>query len=135
MTTQFLTDRSPSKPDCYQSLSHASLALFAFCIAVSATTVRPVHAQTSTCADAVNAALAEWHSIGFSEPSKPGQSIVRGTDGHHLTAGQYYYLRGQLSGAVQACQAGRDTDAMQKIQIVRNTLGRSGPKASEYATE
>jgi hypothetical protein len=135
MTTQSHADRRPSMADRYRFLHHASLIVFVFCLAVSVTPVRPAHAQPSPCTNALNAALAEWHSIGFSEPSKPGQSVVRGTDGHHLTAGQYYYLRGQLSGAVQACQAGRDADAMQKLQVVRNTLDRSGPKASEFATE
>jgi hypothetical protein len=74
------------------------------------------------CTVALEQLMSQWNSIGFQEPSKPAQQIVAGRHGFSTTGGQFNYLRGQIRVAARDCEAGRDADALQRINTVRGIL-------------
>jgi hypothetical protein len=76
------------------------------------------------CGVALDGLMARWHTIGFAEPSKPGQQIVAGRNGTSISGGQFSYMRQQIRAAGQDCDAGRDADALRHIETVSGILDR-----------
>jgi hypothetical protein len=67
----------------------------------------------------------EWNAISFAPPSKPGQTIVAGKEGHVTSGGQFNYMTGLIRQAHAECDRGDTASAMQDITIVRDRLERS----------
>lgn len=79
-----------------------------------------------SCAAALDALMSEWQSIGFVEPSKPGQMIVSSRRGYATNGGQFSYMRQQIRAAARDCAAGDNADALAHIGQVRRILDRTG---------
>ena len=80
-----------------------------------------------TCGDQLNALLSDWHAIGYLEPSKPAQAIVRGGHGYVATGGEVLFMRNQIRLASADCKEGRVDSAIHRIDNVRDMLSRQGP--------
>jgi hypothetical protein len=102
----------------------AAFAVFAYFVAHDA----PAQANVSdqTCQSALNSVISQWNQIGFEMPSKPGQAVVSGKDGHTLTGGQYGYIEGQLRVARKECDRGDSQSSLQHLSVVRDMIDRSG---------
>jgi hypothetical protein len=78
-----------------------------------------------SCTIALDSLMAEWQSIGFAEPSKPGQMVVTGQHGNTTTGGQFNYMRRQISAGARDCAAGRDADALSHFNTVHGILAHT----------
>jgi hypothetical protein len=79
----------------------------------------------NSCQGELASLANEWNAISFSPPSKPGQTIVAGKDGHVTSGGQFNYMTGLIRQARAECDRGDTASAMQDITIVRDRLDRS----------
>lgn len=102
----------------------AAVAMFA----IAATTA---NAQSSGASDlsrpgssatALQELFADWDRIGFSAPSKPGQSRVYGRGGYVTSGPGYNTMVTLLRIAAADSRAGHDEEALEKIAKVRNLL-------------
>ena len=85
---------------------------------------------TGSCQVALSALASEWNNIAFAPPSKPGQAVVAGRDGHVTSGAQFNFMAGQIRLAHVACSRGDDASAMQNIAVVRDILDRSNRRNS-----
>jgi hypothetical protein len=111
------------------------LRLFCFCVVL---VLGGMNGQTALAAQAPSAAAAScrvalgelagtWTAIAFPLPSKPGQAVVRGRDGHSTTGAQFFYMVGQIRQAHRECGRGDTEAAKEHIVTVRNLLAAARP--------
>jgi hypothetical protein len=79
----------------------------------------------NSCEGALASLVNEWNAISFAPPSKPGQAIVAGKDGHVTSGGQFNYMTGLIRQARAECDRGDAAAAMQDIAVVHDRLDRS----------
>jgi hypothetical protein len=109
----------------------SKITVLVFCTAISSSGVfgQSAAAQTTiadnSCRGALISLLNEWSAISFPPPSKPGQAIVTGKDGHVTSGGQFNYMTGLMRQARAECDRGDSASAMQDIAVVRDRLNRS----------
>jgi hypothetical protein len=82
---------------------------------------------SNSCQGAVTSLVNEWNAISFAPPSKPGQAIVAGKDGHVTSGGQFNYMTGLIRQARLECDRGDAASAMEHIAVVQDRLDRSRP--------
>jgi hypothetical protein len=102
----------------------AAIAMFAMAgITANAQSSRsPDHVLPGSSAVAQQELYADWDRIGFSAPSKPGQSRVYGRGGYVTNGPGYNTMATLMRIAATDSQAGRDQEALEKIAKVRNLL-------------
>jgi hypothetical protein len=102
------------------------LLILPFSLALSGVGHHAAQAQSITpapsCVVALDSLMSEWRSIDFAEPNKPTQMIVAGRHGYTTTGGQFNFMRTQIRAGARDCEAGRDADALQHINLVREIL-------------
>jgi hypothetical protein len=81
----------------------------------------------NSCQGALTSLVNEWNAISFAPPSKPGQAIVAGKDGHVTSGGQFNYMTGLIRQARLECDRGDAASAMEHIAVVQDRLERSRP--------
>jgi hypothetical protein len=79
----------------------------------------------NSCQGELASLASEWNAVSFEPPSKPGQAIVAGKDGHVTSGGQFNYMTGLIRQAHAECDRGDASSALQDIAIVRDRLDRS----------
>src|ERR1700733_3111865 len=105
--------------------------VFALCFATSSSGVfgQSAIAQTTiseaSCRGALSTLLNGWSASSFPPPSKPGQALVVGKDGHITSAGQFNYMTGLIRQARIECDRGDTASAMQNVAAVQDALDRS----------
>lgn len=78
-----------------------------------------------TCNARLNALSAEWDATGYAPPSKPAAARVVGRNGREITGGQYTFIQNQIRSAAQACRAGDERLAAQRIDYAGNLIART----------
>jgi hypothetical protein len=81
----------------------------------------------NSCQVALTSLVNEWNAVSFAPPSKPGQAIVAGKDGHVTSAGQFAYMTGLIRQARLECDRGDTASAIEHIAVVQDRLDRSRP--------
>jgi hypothetical protein len=102
----------------------AAIAMFAMAgMTANAQSLRsPDHVLPDSSAVALHELYADWDRIGFSAPSKPGQSRVYGRGGFVTSGPGYNSMATLMRIAAADSHAGRDQDALEKITKVRDLL-------------
>jgi hypothetical protein len=95
-------------------------------VLAGSTSAQPTLAGNS-CQGAVTSLVNEWNAISFEPPSKPGQAIVTGKDGHVTSGGQFNYMTGLIRQARMECDRGDAASAIEHIAVVHDRLDRSRP--------
>jgi hypothetical protein len=78
-----------------------------------------------SCAAALDSLMSEWRAIDFAQPGKPAQMVVAGRHGYTTSGGQFNYMVGQIRAGARDCEAGRDMEALARINTVHDILGRA----------
>jgi hypothetical protein len=105
--------------------------LFAAAAAFVVTIAGPASAQPSPAspgdasAKALSALLADWDRIGFDTPSKPMQYRVYGRDGSVIDGPGYNAVVFLIRSAIKDSRAGRNEEAVTKLDRARRLLGSS----------
>lgn len=111
---------------CLRSVLARALLILPMGLALTAAGHDAARAQSMapapSCPAALDSLMTDWRSIGFAEPGKPGQMIVSGRHGYQTTAGNFNFMRGEISVGARECEAGHDTAALQHINTVRAAL-------------
>ncbi len=101
------------------------LVLIAGLVAGGHSAIAQPVSTAGSCQGALIALASEWNDIAFAPPSKPGQAVVAGRDGHVTTGAQFNFMAGQIRLAHIACGRGDNASAMQDIAVVRDILDHS----------
>jgi hypothetical protein len=102
----------------------AAVAMFAMAATTAnAQSSRPPDLSLhGSSAVALQTLFADWDRIGCSPPSKPGQFRVYGSGGYVTSGPGYNYMVTLMRIAAADARAGRDQEALGKIDKVRNLL-------------
>jgi hypothetical protein len=77
---------------------------------------------THMCQTQLDALTRQWDETGLLPPSKPGQAVVTGRQGHQHTGPEVEYMRQQINRAAHLCSEGKEHEAMLHMDVVRAFL-------------
>ena len=78
-------------------------------------------AAAAACREELQRLAADWRAISLPDTLKPSV-LVRGRDGRTYSGGQINYMKTEIRLAHADCEAGRDQEALARIDIVRRVL-------------